>query len=105
MKRRREEIKTTHAVGKMPFKEAKKAIMENQSPVHEQHQDLDKYMLDPNTFGELVAIARNVLDKNPDADPEKLLSRMEGEKRVRQLMKEGVINEGDLRDALSAASD
>ncbi|GEM_PF-5919543 len=100
--REKEKIKTMHSLGNMQFKDAKKAIL----GVKEEKVDYSKYTefaLDPNTFNELVYIAREILDKNKDADPEKIVGRMESQKRIKELMKKGIINDGDVRDALHTA--
>ncbi|MBI4895635.1 MAG: hypothetical protein HY831_04035 [Candidatus Aenigmarchaeota archaeon] len=100
--REKEKVKTLHAIGNVQFKDAKKAILE----VKDEKIDYSKYAqfaLDPNTFNELVYIAREILEKNKDDDPEKIVSRMESHKRVKELMKKGIINDGDVRDALYTA--
>lgn len=102
-KREQEKIKTLHSIGNVQFKDAKKAILDAKEDQKIDYSKYAHFALDPNTFNELVYIAREILDKNKDADPEKIVSKMEDHKRVKELMKKGTINDGDVRDALYTA--
>lgn len=103
-KRKKEEIKTMHSLGAMDYKNAKQAILNTPNSQEQTKTDYSKFMLDPRIFNELVYISREIIGKNKDADPDKLLDKMFGHKRVKELLKNNTINEGDVRDALSSSS-
>ncbi|MBI5332092.1 MAG: hypothetical protein HZB65_00815 [Candidatus Aenigmarchaeota archaeon] len=98
-KRKKEEIKTMHALGKTGYKQAK----ENIRDIGKKKTDYSQFSLDPDIFSELVSIAMVVLSSNRDASPDKILEKFENHKRVKRLLEKDVVNQGDLRDALDEA--
>ncbi len=63
-----------------------------------------EFMLSPDIMNQLIAIASEILYKNKDAAPDKILDGLAGHRQVKEWLKRGIINDGDLRDALNSAS-